>query len=91
MARTARKISVSLPNEIIDGLDRISASMGVTRSALLAGMLNGGVQRMVEVLDHEGVLEGDVQVEEVRRSVRSSLEQISNEVRELQEHVGTSH
>ncbi len=36
---TARKISVSLPADIVEGLDSLSSTMGVSRSAFLSGLL----------------------------------------------------
>jgi hypothetical protein len=46
-----RKITVSLPEEVVSNLDHISKKMRISRSALLSSLLASGLPGLVEVVD----------------------------------------
>lgn len=48
---TTRKLSVSLPSELVDDLDYLSARLGVSRSAIIGGMLHESIRSSRRLLE----------------------------------------
>ena len=92
MASNTRKISVSLPSDVVDNLDYVSENMGVTRSALLTGLLNEASSAMADAI-RAGDAELDTvgKAEKVKRAVSSNLDALNSRIEDLREYVGTSH
>lgn len=90
MSASVKKISCSLPHSLVCDLDLLARSLGVSRSALLSGLLFEGVTAMAEFVRKAGEDTSPDYVQ-TRRAVDSALEEISSSIKELQSHVGTRH
>ena len=92
MASNTRKISISLPSDVVDNLDYVSKNMGVTRSALLTGLLNEASSAMANAIRAgDAALGTDGKAEKVKRAVSSNLDALNSRIEDLREYVGTSH
>lgn len=90
MTTTVKKISCSLPEPLVRDLDLLAVSLGVSRSALLSGLLFDGVTTMAGfVRDAQSDTSPDHA--STKRAVSSALDDISASIKELQDHVGTQH
>lgn len=55
MSDKVRKISVSLPSDLVNDLDIVSKALGVSRSAILSSVLVPSVSPMKEIILQLGV------------------------------------
>lgn len=51
MRRNLRKISVTIPPDLVDDMDYVAARLGVSRSALIAGILPESLHLMRSMLE----------------------------------------
>lgn len=79
MSRT----SFTLPPELLSDLDRISGVMGVSKSALLSGILRQPIADLVLVLERSGVFDGSPPSDVKARMRGESAEVIRMRLAEL--------
>ena len=84
MAVTAKKISCSLPSVMIEDLDLIARSFGVTRSALLTQLLEESVVGLKAICEqHILPLEGgSADKKQTERAVRETLDRLADQIGE---------
>lgn len=82
MASTVR-CSFTLPPDLVANLEVLSSVMGVSRSAILSGILAGPVADLVGVLDRSGVLVDPDQPDAKARMRGESAEVIRQRLAEL--------
>lgn len=78
--RKSRKISVSLPANVVDELDSLSLHMGVTRSALIALFLEGSLQAAGAFLSNANIEECSDGVRRLRGDSITPLRGLVNNV-----------
>lgn len=92
MASNTRKISVSLPAGVVDDLDFVSSNIGITRSALLTGLLGDASSAMASAIRAgDAEFDAGAREEKVKRAVSSNLDTLNSRIEDLREYVGTSH
>ncbi len=53
---TTRKVTISLPDDVLDPIDRLAGEQGMPRSAVIAGILKKRLQEAMEQEMKEGYL-----------------------------------
>lgn len=80
---TSRRTSLSLPSELIAQMDFVSSRMGLSRSALVSGLLSSALPTMVEMLQAVPPGITDATVSERRRFRGIAAKSIANEIEGL--------
>lgn len=69
------RASFTLPPELVSDLDRLSSVMGVSKSALLSGVLRDPVADLLSVLERSGVFDG-APISEVKARMRGESAEV---------------
>ena len=79
----SRRISLSLPDDLIGQLDFVSDRMGLSRSALVSALLSQGLPTMVDMLKAVPANPDDATPSERRRFRGIAAKSIANEIEDL--------
>lgn len=80
MAAKFKKISVSLPIDLIDDLDLVSSAFRVTRSALLTQLLVESVHGLKSIAEQHVLPFGDIDDDQTQRAVASTLDRLATQI-----------
>lgn len=90
MAATTRKVSMSLPESLVDDLDYIARCMGLTRSGVAALLFSEPVSNITASMRVAGISSADGP-DVARRAVVQNRKLLEAEVKEMKRAARTTH